>query len=252
MSGGAPRIVEVLDLISKQPNGVSVTELSRMLNITKASASRMLAGFVEAGLLERDAAQRHTPGLRLWTLGARALQCFRPAEIARPIIYEASQRHGIGIYLATARGSTIYYIEQVGPEIALNMPIHTVLPIHACSPGKAILAFSSDDFIELVLSKPLPRLTKHTITTREGMEQEIAEIKRRGFSVNRGEAVENALGIAVPIFDHTGRPVASIGNACAPEEFGEEYIARMAPVVIEIGSALSRALGYTTIGLRVG
>ena len=84
------------------------------------------------------------------------------------------------------------------------------------------------------------------------MEQEIAEIKRRGFSVNRGEAVENALGVAVPIFDHTGRPVASIGNACAPEEFGEEYIARMAPVVIEIGSALSRALGYTTIGLRVG
>jgi DNA-binding IclR family transcriptional regulator len=252
MSGGASRLAEVLDLISKQPGGVSVTELSRMLAITKASASRMLASFVEVGLLERDAAQRHTPGMRLWTLGARALQCFRPAEIARPIIYEASKTHGIGLYLATARGSIVYYIEQVGPGIALNMPIHTVLPIHACSPGKAILAFSAPDFIESVLSQPLPRLTKHTITTREGMEAELAEIKRRGFSVNRGEAVENALGIAVPIFDHTGRPVASIGNACAPEEFGDEYVSHMAPMVLEIGSRLSGALGYTSIGLRVG
>ncbi len=252
MSGGAPRIVEVLDLISKQPSGVSVTELSRMLTITKASASRMLAGFVEAGLLERDAAQRHTLGLRLWTLGARALQCFRPAEIARPIIYEASKRHGIGIYLATVRGATVYYLEQVGPGIPLNMPIHTVLPIHASGPGKAILAFSSAEFIESILCKPLKGLTAQTITTREDLERELAEIKRQGYAVNRGEAEENALGIAVPVFDHTGRPVASIGNACSRDEFGDEYIARTAPIVQEIGATLSGALGYMAIGLRVG
>jgi DNA-binding IclR family transcriptional regulator len=252
MSGAAPKLVEVLDLISRQPNGVSVTELSRLLNITKASASRTLASYVEAGLLERDAAQRHFPGLRLWTLGARALQYFRPAEIVRPLMYEAWKATGIGLYFATVRGTTVYYIEQVGPGIALNLPIHTVLPIHACGPGKATLAFSPDDVIESVLSKPLPRLTERTITTRAALEKEIADIKRQGYALNRGEAVIDALGIAVPIFDHTGRPVASVGNACGPDDLSEEYIAAVAPKVLDIGAQMSAALGYTTVGLRVG
>jgi DNA-binding IclR family transcriptional regulator len=252
MSGAAPKLVEVLDLISRQPNGVSVTELSRLLNITKASASRTLASYVEAGLLERDAAQRHFPGLRLWTLGARALQYFRPAEIVRPLMYEAWKATGIGLYFATVRGTTVYYIEQVGPGIALNLPIHTVLPIHACGPGKATLAFSPDDVIESVLSKPLPRLTERTITTRAALEKEIADIKRQGYALNRGEAVIDALGIAVPIFDHTGRPVASVGNACGPDDLSEDYIAAVAPKVLDIGAQMSAALGYTTVGLRVG
>ena len=252
MSGAAPKLVDVLDLISRQPNGVSVTELSRLLNITKASASRTLASYVEAGLLERDAAQRHFPGLRLWTLGARALQYFRPAEIVRPLMYEAWKATGVGLYFATVRGNTVYYIEQVGPGIALNLPIHTVLPIHACGPGKATLAFSSEEFIESILSQPMRRMTPKTITTRAELEQEIADIRRQGYALNRGEAVEDALGIAAPVFDHTGRPVASVGNACGPNDLTEAYIASVAPKVIDIASQMSAALGYTTAGLRVG
>jgi DNA-binding IclR family transcriptional regulator len=127
-----------------------------------------------------------------------------------------------------------------------------VLPIHACGPGKATLAFSSEEFIESILSKPMRRLTPTTITTRAEMEQEIADIKRRGYALNRGEAVEDAMGIAVPIFDHTGRPVASVGNACGPDDLTEEYIATVAPKVMEIGAQMSGALGYTAVGLRVG
>ena len=253
MRSGVPRIVEVLDLISKQPNGVSVTELSHLLDITKASASRLLASYVDAGLLERDAAQRHWPGLRLWSLGARALQHFRSAEICRPIIFEAAKSTGTGLYIATLRGSTMYYIEQVGPGIPVTMLIHTVLPVHASGPGKAILAFSSPSVIESILAKaPFERFTEHTVCTREEMEREIAEIRRQGYAVNRGEYDESAVGLAVPVFDHTGKPVLSVGNTCAPEELTEAYIARVAPTVVEVGSALSAALGYTPIGLRVG
>jgi DNA-binding IclR family transcriptional regulator len=241
-------MVEVLDLISKQPNGVSVTEFSRLLKITKASASRLLASYVEAGLLERDAAQRHVLGLKLWSFGVRALQRFRIAEIARPIM----KTTGVGLYLATIRGDEVVYIEQMGPGIAVTMPIATLLPIHVSGPGKAILAFSSEEFIEATLNKPMKVYTKQTIATKEALLADIAETRARGYSINRGEYEEQAGGIAVPVYDHTGRPVAAVGNALPPSELNEEYFERVVPIVMEAGSAISHALGYSHIGLKVG
>jgi IclR family KDG regulon transcriptional repressor len=253
MRTGVPRVVEVLDLISQQPNGVSVTELAGLLNINKASASRLLASYVDAGLIERDSAQRHRPGMLLWSLGCRALAQFRPAEVARSIMFEAAKAKGIGFYFATVRGATVYYVEQLGPSIPVTMLISTVLPIHASGPGKAFLAFSDKDYIESVLDMaPYERFTRHTITTREEMEAEIEGIKKRGYSINRGEYDETAVGLAAPVYDFTGKPIGTLGNTCAPEELTDEYIARVAPMVIEVAATLSAALGHTPVGLKVG
>jgi DNA-binding IclR family transcriptional regulator len=252
MSSSARRIFEVIDLISRQPNGVSVTELANLLNVTKAPASRMLAGYVEAGLLERDAEQRHRPGMRLWSLGARALQNFRPAEIAQPVLLEAAKSTGNPVYMATVRGSFVYYISHAVPASPVVLLNDAVLPIHACGPGKAILAFSSAETIDSILSQPLQSFTKNTITDRDAFKRELAEIRRQGYALNRGELDEDLMGLAVPVFDHRGRPVLSIGSVCSPEEFGEGYVGRMAPTLKEAGMTLSAALGYIPVGLKVG
>jgi DNA-binding IclR family transcriptional regulator len=250
---GAQRISEIIGLISEQPNGVTVTELARMLDINKASASRLLASYVEAGLLERDAAQRHHPGMLLWAFGSRALQRFRPAEIARSIIFTASKDRAIGFYTATVRGDRVFNLEQVGPGIPVTRLLNTALPIHASGPGKAFLAFSDPERIQQVLDRaPYERFTQHTITTRDEMERELEGIHRRGYSINRGEYDEHAVGLAAPVYDYTDQPVCTVGNTCAPEELTDEYIARVGPIVIEVASLLSSALGHTPVGLKVG
>ncbi|HLF72535.1 MAG TPA: IclR family transcriptional regulator [Dehalococcoidia bacterium] len=252
MSSSARRILEVIDLISRQPNGVSVTELANLLNITKAPASRMLAGYVDAGLLERDADQRHRLGMRLWSLGARALQNFRPAEIAQPVLLETAKSSGCLILMATVRGSSVFYISHVAPASPVVLLNDAVLPIHACGPGKAILAFSSAETIDSILSQPLQRFTENTITDRDAFETELAEIRQQGYALNRGELEDQVMGIAVPVFDHTGKPVLSIGSVCPEEEFGEAYVGRMAPALKEAAMTLSATLGYIPAALKVG
>ena len=242
-----------MERISEAPNGVTVTELSRLLGINKASASRLLASYVDAGLLERDAAHRHHPGMQLWAFGSRALQQFRPAEIARSIIFTASREKGIGFYTATVRGDRVYNLEQVGPGIPVTRLLSSAIPIHASGPGKAFLAFSDAETIEKALERaPYERFTRHTITTRDEMERELQDIRRRGYSINRGEFDEGAVGLAAPVYDFTGGPVGTVGNTCAPEELVDDYIARVGPIVMEVASLLSSALGHTPVGLKVG
>ena len=252
MNNGVTRLVEVLESLANSPNGLTVTELSCVLGITKASASRILSAYVEAGLAYRDAAQRHVPGLRLWSLGVKALQFFRIAEIARPMMLETSKAARIGLYLATVQGERVYYIEQVGPGIPVLVPIATVLPIHASGPGKAILAYSSEEAIASVLNKPLRRFTKETITSKQAFLKELDDTRRRGYAINRGEYEEQAVGVAVPVFNHAAEPVASVGSTCAAADFGDEYIARVSPILVEFGTTLSAALGYARFGPKVG
>jgi IclR family acetate operon transcriptional repressor len=168
-------------------------------------------------------------------------------------MFEASKARGVGFYFATVRGATAYYVEQVGPTIPVTMLISTVLPIHASGPGKTFLAFSDQAYIESVLDlAPYERFTRHTITTRQEMEAEVAGIKKRGYSINRGEYDETAGGLAAPVYDFTGKPIGSLGNNCAPEELTDEYIARVGPIVVEVSATLSAALGHTPVGLKVG
>ena len=245
-TGGFGRLMQVLEMVGDEPGGVSVTTVASHLRMTKGSASRLLASLVESGFLERDSARRHYLSIRLWSLGARALEHLRIADMARPLIYEAARSSGLSIYLAVIRDDNVYLLEQVtAPHgVAMSAPLSNVMPHYASAPGKAILAFCDEETLETMFSQELVGYTKHTITSREAWEKEFAEIRQQGFAVNRGEFIEDTVGIAVPIFDQSGAVVASIGNSVSRAEFGERYVDRTSSVLQAVASTLSSALGF--------
>jgi DNA-binding IclR family transcriptional regulator len=245
-TGGYGRLMKVLELVGEEPGGVSVTTVAHHLGMSKGSASRLLASLVEAGFLERDTARRHFLSIRIWSLGTRALGHLRIADMARPLIYEAARSSGLSIYLAVIRDDCAYMLEQVtAPHgVAMSAPLSNVLPHYASAPGKAILAFCDEETLEAMFARPLISYTKYTITSREAWEKEFAEIREQGFAVNRGEFIEDTLGVAVPIFDQSGIVVASIGNSVSRAEFNERYIDRTSSVLQAVASTLSSALGF--------
>lgn len=94
MSGSAERLVEALEAVSANPEGVSVTEAARSLGMSKAAASRLLASLATAGLMERDSAQRYVLGLRLWEFGAQAARRLRITDISRSLLLETANETG--------------------------------------------------------------------------------------------------------------------------------------------------------------
>ncbi|MFB6187002.1 MAG: IclR family transcriptional regulator C-terminal domain-containing protein, partial [Halobacteriaceae archaeon] len=59
---------------------------------------------------------------------------------------------------------------------------------HANAAGKAILAHLPEDVVHDILDRTgLPEHTKHTITSRKELFDELDSIRERGYAVNRGE-----------------------------------------------------------------
>ena len=67
--------------------------------------------------------------------------------------------------------------------------------------------------IDRVLTPPLLQLARGTKTDPEALRVEISEIRRRGYALSCEETYDGAAGMAVPIFDHDGGILASLGVA---------------------------------------
>jgi IclR family transcriptional regulator, acetate operon repressor len=244
MSNILSKTVETLDLVAAAPGGLTVTDLADALSTSKSTASRLLASMVEAGLLERDDAQRHFLDVRFWSWGAHSVRRLSVLDVARPHVAAAVKDLGVSVYVAVARERNAIYLENI--TLLAGYPfmnlVSYVVPIYACAPGKAILAFSPPELIESVLDGRLEKFTPNTFATRPELEDELLRIRRLGFATNRGEYAENSrVAVAVPVFDHTGLPAAAV---CFHDLFDEDKASALVPDLIALGRTISSSLGY--------
>ncbi len=75
------------------------------------------------------------------------------------------------------------------------------------------------------------------------MRTELAAIRQRGYATSFEETDLGAMGIAAPVYDRTGDPVAGIGIAAPLARIPPERVPEAAPAVIEAGQQLSARLG---------
>jgi hypothetical protein len=80
-----------------------------------------------------------------------------------------------------------------------------LLPVHATAGGKILLAAGLGEADGLILR----RLTGATITSRRAFEDELTDIRRLGYAINRGESLDGLHAVAVSIVDRSGKTMAS-------------------------------------------
>lgn len=61
-----------------------------------------------------------------------------------------------------------------------------------------------------VLSRPLIKMTEHTITTGDGLLKELEQVRERGYAVDDEEIEPGLHCIAAPIFNHKRQPQMAI------------------------------------------
>jgi DNA-binding IclR family transcriptional regulator len=120
------------------------------------------------------------------------------------------------------------------------------MPLHAGSAGKALLAFMPPELVKQIVAKPLEKMTPNTITKRKALLEELEMIRKRGYAVSHSERFEDALGLAAPIFDASGKVVGALNVAGPTMRFTEAEIDKYAPKIIQLANRISEALGYVS------
>ncbi|MPZ62891.1 MAG: helix-turn-helix domain-containing protein [Propionibacteriales bacterium] len=209
----ASRILAIFDAFDMQHPQLSLSEISRRAGLPLTTTHRLVTELTRWRGLERDENGNYFIGLRAWEVGLLSPLHTRLREVAQPFmqsLYEASREN---VHLAVRDGLDAMYVEKLaGPR---SVPIISRtggrLPMHATGVGKALLAWESPELINTVLSRPLERPTRYTITAPGRLRRELEETRQRGYAVTREEMTLGSCSVAAPVLDRAGAPAAAVG-----------------------------------------
>lgn len=179
----------------KRQDGATLADLTDALDPAKSTIHNHLATLVGEGLLVRDG-REYDIGLRFLEFGEYARN--------RRVLYAVGEREAYRLAEATneeanfsvVENGFMYPLEYVmgnsdptDPTVGSKfLKVGSKFHMHNSASGKAVLAEYSDERVErIVESKGLPATTENTITTRDDLFDELAEIRARGYSTNDEE-----------------------------------------------------------------
>jgi DNA-binding IclR family transcriptional regulator len=214
MVKSADRILQVLEFIVKNMDGVSHKELSAGLSIPKSSLSALLANLVDREYLSfSEMDKRYRLGPTILSIAGQYLSSLDIVQIGQPIVRSVMMETDESTEMAIRREDRIQIIckEDCSRPIQRVIKLGDTAPIYATAAGKAILAYLSDDEIDHFFSTvKMKKITKKTITDKKVLRQQMKDIRAGKLAYSYEELNEGLVAMAAPVFDLHGNAAASI------------------------------------------
>lgn len=179
--------MRVLEAVSdNQPAGLS--ELSREVDVPKATVLRMLRTLGELGWVAQSEAQAGK-----WVMTNHAFAVASRGSSGSSIRDAAmGPLNGLQldttetVHLTVPDGRFMLVLERLDTPHVLRafLPLGSRVPMHASASGIAYLAAAEESYLEDYLSVPLATVTPQTVVDQKSLRQMIADSRVRGFSIN--------------------------------------------------------------------
>jgi len=242
------RAIKILEAFSEENFEMSLSEISKKVNLPKATAYRIIYTLKESGLIEqRTDTGKYRPGLKLFELGSLVFKKLKLREIALPYMENLSKKCGETVHLGILQGDEVISIESCDSSFDLrsNIYIGKRAPLYCTGVGKALLAFLTPEEISRVLKKRRKKYTDNTVVERERLEEELRKVREKGFAVDNMEHEEGVRCVAAPIRNYEGKVVASVSISGPSIRITEEKIPQLASMVKKTAEIISKKLGAT-------
>lgn len=237
----------VLETINRLDGEVhTLDHIATEVGLTRSNTHRTLQTLAHAGYIRRDpetGAYRCT--LKMFELGARQLAGMDARRLAPPFMRELAKETGETVHLSVLDGLDVVYVDKIDSAQPLRAysTVGGRAPAYAVATGKALLAFQAPDYLEHY-SESIQQHTEETHVSVPALKQELADVSRIGYAMNRGEWRQGIGGIAAPIFNGLDKVTAALGISGPLERLTNQKMAEFAPLVQRAARELSAHMGY--------
>ena len=165
------RIIAILEIVRESHGSTTITQLALATSIPKSTVSRLVADLVRTRYLTRSDGGVAI-GLRLFELGARASTPRRLGARCAPVLAQLFNATGEHINVAVQEGHDMLSVISVRGRLRPAPSRAGVrVPSVTTALGKAVLAFTADDFtLRDIMTELDPR-------ARQTLEKELAAVR---------------------------------------------------------------------------
>jgi DNA-binding IclR family transcriptional regulator len=238
------RAIAVLDALSDGTGELGTNEIARRTGINASTVSRLLATLTSARMVEHvPTTGRYRLGPRLLQLGSLVFGRLDLRDAARPYLRQLVRETGETATLSSPGEHDAVTIDFVQSDAAVQSVARLGRPsiAHATATGKVLLAFGGAELPE----GRLQAYTQRTITSRRGLEHELARVRSDGYAVAAGEREPDLNAVAAPAFDGNHRLVAIVGVQGPGSRFDEDRMRAAVAPLLAAAEGISSSLGWS-------
>ncbi len=193
MSKIVDRTLDFLELFARERRPLSLTDLTRLLEIPTSSCHDVIRALEARGYVYEIAPRAGFYPTRRWLDLAKIIVANDSVtERTRPSLEQVSAELGETVTLSKATGLRAIYLLVVEPEDPVRYSVAAgseIASLHATSVGKALLGTLQAEALANVLrDMALKRFTSKTIVSRTRLAADIEASRRRGWFVNDEES----------------------------------------------------------------
>ncbi|MCI8837607.1 MAG: IclR family transcriptional regulator [Hungatella sp.] len=241
------RTVEILKLISRNPDGITLDEICARLDLPKTSAYDIITTLVEMGManVKKGARQTYTIGLTAYRIGINYTNNLDFLGLIEPELRAFAKSVGKTVFFGVRSDHDVVYICKFEPEnpIITTATVGTKNPMYCTSLGKAILAYTDEETRQQILSRiKFRKKTDNTIMSRGALEAELDKVKRQGYALDAREMEDHMECAGAAVFGPDGSVMGAISVSSLYKQ-GEDYDA-LGKVVSRKAEEVSRLLGF--------
>src|ERR1017187_233227 len=239
------RGLHVLEYLAQSRRGVTLSELTRKLQLPRSTGHALLLTYERCGYVQRDQETgRYRLGSRLHMVANMALCGHSLRDHCFSFLHRLMLDTGLTAHLAVMEDGEVILIDKIEPSGTRKVAtwVGKRMGLHCTALGKALIAhLPAAEFDDLIGKHRLIRHNDNTIASMRNLRIACERVKRLGYAIDDEEEEVGIRCIGVPVHNGDGGVVAAISISGTKAQIND--IPTMASLVRDCAISLSRHLG---------
>lgn len=242
INSGLARGLAVLKAFGPDNRPIGNAEIAARVGLSKATVSRLTFTLTELGYLNHDdEVGRYSLGPAVLTLGYDVMAQMEIRDIARPYMQSLAEYANASVYLGTADGNEMIYIEacRTKASMAIRLGVGSRIPLICTGMGRAYLAALPEKEREAQIKAVSGNYGDDWQVVEAKARAQIAYAQTHGFALSDGDWIVEANSAGAVVRRADGYPVYGINvgglrSIVTNERLERELAPRLLDVVRQI------------------
>ena len=200
------RAIAILRLLSRSRTPQSLKAIAESLELVPSTALHIVRALVAEDLLQVDPqTKRYRLGVGMLPLARAVLENADFPSLVRPKLDDLSSRYGvtaIGVEVPDLDNMIVVALARSAAPVRLHVDVGSRFPALISATGRCVAAFSGQPVKEI--EKRFRLLRWHNAPTYDAWRKEVDQVRKQGFSIDRGNYIAGVTIVAVPVLNSAG------------------------------------------------
>jgi DNA-binding IclR family transcriptional regulator len=199
---------------------LTLSEIAELVGISKSTACRLIQTLESEGFMYQNIHfNSYRLGSSVLALSNTVIDQIAILKETTNFLKQLTAQAGESSHIAILDKTDVIYLKKEDSQHSVQLLSHIGRrnPAHCTASGLAILAFIHPTTIEKIFEHGLEQATQHSIVSLPKLQQKLATIREQGYSISKGEFIENIVSVGAPIYNKNNQVFAAISVA-GPKE----------------------------------